>query len=316
MALNQWEGAEGSQEEIAIGEENSDEVECPRVAPDPGQPTARQVADHRLIHTPFRTWCQWCIMGRGKGPHHSRRHGESAVAIVGLDYFFITRAGVKTRLELEEFPQDDAGEAALAVAREAGELIKCIILRCSKTKAIFAHVVPCKGVDEDDYVATLVIKILEWLGHTAVILKADNERALQALVSRVIRIATAKCQNMEQIAREHPARYDSQSNGLIEVGVMLVRGFIRTLKLCLESRIERRVPEGHAIVPWLLVHTCLILNSTIKGPDGFTAWSRVRGRQFHHPMMNFAEQVLYKLPTKGPLSRPDGNMGTKWLPAT
>ena len=106
------------------------------------------------------------------------------------------------------------------------------------------------------------------------ILKADNERALQALVSRVIRIATAKCQNMEQIAREHPARYDSQSNGLIEVGVMLVRGLFRTLKLCIESRIERRVPEGHAIVPWLLVHTCLILNSTIKGPDGFLQHGR------------------------------------------
>ena len=102
-------------------------------------------------------------------------------------------AGVKTRLELEEFPQDDAGNAALSVAREAGALIKCIILRCSKTKAIFAHVVPCKGVDEDDYVTNLVIKSLEWLGHTAMILKADNERALQAFVSRVIRIATAKC---------------------------------------------------------------------------------------------------------------------------
>ena len=33
-------------------------------------------------------------------------------------------------------------------------------------------------------------------------------------------------------------------------------------------------------------------------------------------MVSFAEQVLYKLPKKGPLSRPDGNMGTGWLPAT
>ena len=97
---------------------------------------------------------------------------------------------------------------------------------------------------------------------------------------------------------------------------MLVRGFFRTRKLCFESRIERRVPDDHAIVPWLLVHTCLILNATVKGPDGLTAWFRVRGRQFHHPMASFAEQVLYKLPTKGPLSRPDGNMGTRWLPAT
>jgi len=212
VAPNTWRGADGSQEEIAIDEETSDEVEIPRMAPDPGQPTARQLADHRLTHTPFRTWCQWCIMGRGRGPHHSRRLGESAVAIVGLDYFFVTRSGVKTRPELEDYPDNDAGNAALAIAREAGELIKCIILRCSKTKAVFAHVVQCKGVDEDDYVANVIIKDLEWLGHTAMILKADNERALQALVTRVVRIATAKCQTLDQVAKEHPARYDSQSN--------------------------------------------------------------------------------------------------------
>ena len=90
-------------------------------------------------------------------------------------------------------------------------------MRCSKAKAVVAHVVPCKGVDEDDYVATIIIKDLEWLGHTAMILKADNERALQAVVSRVIRLATARCQNLEQVAKEHPVRYDSQSNGLVEV---------------------------------------------------------------------------------------------------
>ena len=53
--------------------------------------------------------------------------------------------------------------------------------------------------------ATIVIKDLEWLGHTAMILKADNERALQAFVSRVIRLATARFQNLEQAAKEHPA---------------------------------------------------------------------------------------------------------------
>ena len=47
-------------------------------------------------------------------------------------------------------------------------------LRCSKTKAVFAHVVPCKGVDEDEYVSSIVVKDLEWVGHMAMILKADR----------------------------------------------------------------------------------------------------------------------------------------------
>ena len=33
-------------------------------------------------------------------------------------------------------------------------------------------------------------------------------------------------------------------------------------------------------------------------------------------MLGFGEQVLYKLPSKGPMSNPDGNMGTKWLQGT
>ena len=33
-------------------------------------------------------------------------------------------------------------------------------------------------------------------------------------------------------------------------------------------------------------------------------------------MLAFGEAVLYKLPTKGPASAPDGNMGTKWREGT
>ena len=33
-------------------------------------------------------------------------------------------------------------------------------------------------------------------------------------------------------------------------------------------------------------------------------------------MLGFSEQVLYKLPPKGPFSKPDGNMGTRWREAT
>ena len=42
-----------------------------------------------------------------------------------------------------------------------------------------AHVVPCKGVDEDEYVMNTVVNDLAWLVYTAMIIKGDNERALQ-----------------------------------------------------------------------------------------------------------------------------------------
>ena len=94
---------------------------------------------------------------------------------------------------------------------------------------------------------------------------------------------------------------------------MLIRGLFRTLKLALEAKIETHIPIGHALVPWLIEHTALLLNVKGRGQDGFTAWARVRGRPFSQQLLCYAEQVLYKLPPKGPLSQPDGNMGARWL---
>lgn len=302
-------GIDGA-EEISIEEETSAEADTPKTLPDPGQPTLKQLERHRITHNPFRTWCKWCIMGRARGAHHSAS-GSSTTAVIGIDYFFITAGGVKKRSELE-IKEDVEGSAALEAARTSGDIVKCIVIRCAKSKAIFAHVVPCKGVDEEDYVAGLVVNDLAWLGYTAMIIKADNEPALQALVRKVIRRAAADCKTLDQVSKEEPAKYDSQSNGLTEVGVFLVRGIFRTLKLCLEARIERQVPVRHAIVPWLLEHCCLILNTTSVGPDGMTAWARVRGRPFAQRLVGFGEKVLHKLPVKGPQSAPDGNMGTRW----
>ena len=56
----------------------------------------------------------------------------------------------------------------------------------------------------------------------------------------------------------------------------------------------------------------MILNTRHRQVDGLTSWARVKGRAFNQKLVGFAEVVLYKLPTKGPQSEPDGNMGAKW----
>ncbi len=298
--------AEGDEVDI----QDDEDVEPPRKSPDPQLPTAQEIEEHRLIHVPFRCWCKWCIMGRGRGQQHG--HGlESSIAIVGLDYFFITRGGAKKRSELE-FSLDAAGGTALDEARQSGEIMKCIILRCLKTKVIFAHVVPYKGAGEDKFVAGLVVSDVAWLGHTRLVVKSDNEPALQTLVTQALEGVRVRCEDIESITQEHPAKYDSQSNGGVEVGVRLVRGLFRTLKLCVEARLDKYMPINHALIPWLLQHTCLILNVRSRGSDGLTAWERARGRPFNQRLVGFVEKVLYKLPSKGPQSKPDGNMGALW----
>ena len=87
------------------------------------------------------------------------------------------------RCELDHGPSED-GEREFLAARKGGTIVKCLIIRCTTTKCIFAHCVPCKGADEDDYVATLIVNDILWPGHTEVIVKADNERSIQSLVMR------------------------------------------------------------------------------------------------------------------------------------
>ena len=91
-----------------------------------------------------------------------------------------------------------------------------------------------------------------------VIMKGDNEPALQALIERamqVIRVKVAEDKSgsgLRRLSKEEPAPYDSQSNGATEVRVMLIRGLFRALRLGLEATFGKRVPDDHVIIPSLL----------------------------------------------------------------
>ncbi len=290
-------------EEVMIKEGLDTEVEPLKLAPDPGRPTARQVEEHRRCgHIPYRSWCRWCWLGRGRGIQHRHSIG-SMVPVLGFDYFFLTKGGVKKKNELG---MDDS---ELREARSKGDVVKCLLARCLLSKAVFAHVIPCKGADEDGLVAEMAVRDLGWLGHTRVIVKADGEPALQALVHRALTQAKVECKDLDQLTKEDPAAYDSQANGGTEVGVQLVKGMLRTHKLCLESRIDRYIPVDHPIVAWMLEHVTLLLNTLVRGTDGMTAWARIRGRPFGQQLVGFGESLLYRYPSKGPRHAPDGNLG-------
>ena len=74
----------GDMEEIIAQDEISEEAHRHRTAPDPGKPTPKQLEDHRLTHCPFRAWCPWCVMGRGRGQKH-RMGKPHSMPIIGID---------------------------------------------------------------------------------------------------------------------------------------------------------------------------------------------------------------------------------------
>ena len=165
---------------------------------------------------------------------------------------------MKSRKELvDDYELSPEGDEKLENDRSKGEVVKAIIVRCKAAKAIFAHCVPCQSADEQDYVANKVVEDILWLGYTELILKGDNERSLQSLIDRVLTVVRVRIQQdspdgttpdavpvseeltdavqpaealdmivslkLTKISSEKPPAYDSQSNGAVEVGVMLIR---------------------------------------------------------------------------------------------
>ena len=276
-----------------------------RVAPDPGMPTQSEIDDHNVDHLPFRSWCVPCVEGKATGEQHRCGGPVGQVSRFAFDYMFITKDKVVPRDELTE---ED----------EKNILMKILVAKDSRSRAIFAHVVRRKGVDEEGYAVKRLAEDIEWLGYTRIILKSDGEPAIVRLLKETLRVAKTvvtdqdKAVVMDQVTQEHPPRYDSRSNGSVENGVRLVKGHLRTMKSCPEMKIRKKIPEQHPLMSWLVEHTAWLLTVRLRGEDGKTAYERVRGRPFTKRLTDFGEEVLYKLPSKGPEADARGTLEPRW----
>ncbi len=173
-------------EAVEINDDQGEtEIEPVKIAPSPVLPSASEVEEHRVTHAQYRSWCRECVEGKALGEQRGRASDDGTVKLVptvGIDYFYITSNGIFKREELilNNSPKDpgtnsqDSETEKLLEERRQGRIVKCLIVRCSRTKAVFAHQVPVKGVDEDRHVVKLVCADIEWLGHTKITLKCDN----------------------------------------------------------------------------------------------------------------------------------------------
>ena len=53
-------------------------------------PTRREREEHEATHVPFRDWCAYCMMGRGRTHHHiakQKSEDQSRRPIIAMDYF-------------------------------------------------------------------------------------------------------------------------------------------------------------------------------------------------------------------------------------
>ena len=59
--------------EVKLGEEESRVLRTKRA---PHEPTNEEIRVHEVSHTPYRSWCPFCVAGRGKSDSHFKGDGE------------------------------------------------------------------------------------------------------------------------------------------------------------------------------------------------------------------------------------------------
>ena len=275
-----------------------EEATVARPLPTPDTPTRSEVLDHCVTHTPYRSWCKHCREGRGReSPHSSHQHGPRAAPTVSFDYAYV---GDKGEIVSREQAETEEGSVTILVVRD------------SATKAVFGHVVPQKGIDAKQFAVDELVKDIVWLGHTKVMLKSDNETAILKLLTEALR--ELRIQGLENVMSENSPEYDPQANGSAEVGVQIVKGMVRTHRSGLEEELGHRVPARHPLIAWLVRHAANIVNWTVTGADGKTAYQRARSKPFTTRLLRFGEKCSYKTRAQEPLS-PTGD-GQGWHQGT
>ena len=197
-----------------------------------------------------------------------------------------------------------------SVEGEQREEVKIVAAKCHYTKCVFAHVIPQKGIDSKLYVVDRLKRDVLWLGHNKIILKSDNEKAIVALLTTILK--ALRIEHLENTQQAHPAAYDSASNATTEATCKQVAGMVRTTKACLEDRIKQRILVTHCIFYWLVEHAAWLLTVRTTQSDGITAYKRLKGKNFSIPMLGFGEMCLYKLSKYAVKKEPDGKMSARW----
>ena len=174
-------GENGLSQEEAM-EEGGEEGRYAKGLPTPQKVTKEERQEHDRTHCPYRSWCKYCVRGRGqKAPHQSSKEKteeekEAEVPRISMDYFYMSKA------------DEDAKENPLIVAVN------------EKTNDKYARAAGKKGVGEEGernwLVKDLSDELKAW-GHQGgtggkISLKCDGEKSLVAFRDAVGKIMEEK----------------------------------------------------------------------------------------------------------------------------
>ena len=230
---------------------------------------------HEITHTPYRSWCPYCVRGRGRNTPHRLRSEDakhSGIPKIAMDYVF------------------------MSVADEAASSNPVLVMVDEATGERYARAVGHKGTShaESDWLVRDISEELKSWGHQGgehghIIMKTDGEAAIVAL-----RDAVAKFHG-GRVVPELPPRGHHQSNGLVEEAGKTTREYCRVLKLQIEGCSGYTLETTADLTQWLIRWAAMLISRYSIGRDGLTPIERRRGRPCRLPTCIFGECVWYRL---------------------
>ena len=268
-------------------DETENEGVAPKVARQPGQPTAEERRAHEVCHVPYRSWCKHCVRGRGRRRPHCRIGSgrDEDLPHAAIDYTFFTQNGAKKAEDLTEEEKIDESKARTV-----------LVMKDSLVESIFAYVVSKKGATHEEWLAQQMLDDLDSLGlnRARIVMKSDPEKAIEDVKKDVSRRRIAIGQSTTQ---ESTAVGDSNMNGRVERAIQELNGIVRTLRSALEERIGCTITINHPIFPWMVRHASqLIIRYQIRA-SGKTSFRMGKGVDSILPFAEFGK-VVHFIPWK------------------
>lgn len=242
-------------------DEGASEGLRPKLLRSPLTPTQDEIDEHEALgHTTHRTWCGHCIRARGLLEQHRKQEKDlSAIPTLSMDYFY--------------FAEGEQGLTHLQI-------------KDSHSGMSWASPVPAKS--DDQFAINFVLGVLEEVGYQRLILRSDNEPAIKTL-----KVAVKKAASCDVVLEEAKTG-DSRSNGVAEVAVNETKKQVRAMKSSLQERMKKEIDEKHPIWSWVARHGNFLMSRYRLGPDGRTAYERLKGKRWKRPMVTFGEKVHFR----------------------
>ena len=185
---------------------------------------------------------------------------------IGFNYFYLNREDRKAQIHL------------------------CVIMTDSKHEAVCTLPAGRKGVDGCDWLAKFLVMELGHWGHARdeAIFKCDGEHSIEVLVTVV-----DKLRGVVFVPERSPPG-QSQSNGQVEICVLIAKNSMRTMKAQLEHDLQGNLKEYTVILQWFVRWAGVCHNRYVVGRDGRTPYKIIRTRPCTTPIARIGENILYK----------------------